>query len=218
MILSHARWEEPLIYDESALSLLVIPDIKDYYRYSWELFRQVSGEEGGFSIQYKNMTLKLDSEVELITDFVSFSLNTRKTITHLQKKLDKAFGSSDLVVELDDMNERLINVLVSLRKQEFVDFSFDTDLGFSDYLKFLRVRYKDDFMNVEDLMSKYIDILAEMKKIKYMIYLSPSTIMDALIMIRLKDYALQHEIGSLFIERSVTDELRSDNHTRHIIL
>ena len=158
MILKIAGCDKFINFQNNSLNVLFIPEVDELFNFV-SLFRKEIEEET------EALTF-FDSEVDLQTDLFSLTLNQKKLITWLHKKILKENSNSDTMFNFNKVKETILNWLNELKTSTLIDFAYLEDLENTDILKLMKVQFKEKEETLFDRFMNFLDTTLEVKKVK----------------------------------------------------
>lgn len=207
MIIKRENWDRQINVDVSKPLILVINDIQCLFKYQRELIDQGSGDRGQFMIVSSDRHLNFETEVEIIPNIFTITINTRKTINYLHKKLVKEFSKSDYIIDFEDLKQKTTDFLDNLKKVDFINFTYDKEIDLESFLKLYDVRFSNQSDKPIELLNQYIDILKEVSRIKVVIvsfafyFLKPEEI------IAFSEYCIRNDVAVVFLEKEKPNQI-----------
>lgn len=168
MKLAHYRIDKIFDFDKTPFSLLVLENVKEYYRLTNEFYLESLGEEGGWILTEKDV-IDLKSKVELIYDFYAFSINGKKTQTLINSIIEKEFASNDCFEMLSNINKNLLLLNEKLTDKIDVRISYNDEFTLQDFIKFSNYKVNEDNSLIERLID-YVDVCLKIKKTKLFVF------------------------------------------------
>ena len=169
MILVNNKWDLTLSINLEKPLNIIFDNINEMFNFKKNLIEQLEDGEGILSIIDNEIPLKFKTQVEFISNIMDVSINTKKAITSLYKKLESEIAVSNSIVEFEELREKLTNWLENLRKETLIDFSYEKDFEISDFFKIFDLRYTERNNDLFDSFIKYINLVIETTKIKVII-------------------------------------------------
>ncbi len=166
MILYHEQWDDPIMINSDEPTVLIFKELLELYNFQRDLYEQIDTGEGYVTIFDEDKPIKIDKEVDYISNILTLSLNNRKTINYLHKKIINDVGKSDQVLSFEELKKLLIEWLKEVRKEIFIDYFFEEELDVKDVLKLFKVQFKERDDSPAELLCRYVDLLITMTKIK----------------------------------------------------
>lgn len=166
MILRPIGRETPIQLSTESPSTLIFRETMDLYQFQNDIKSLCSGEDGTSVLFGEEKTISFEKEVEIISDVLSIDINTRKTINFLHKKLIKDTAKSDHILMIENIKEQLVHLFELIRKETFIDFSIDSDIGIDKFFKMYGVRFTETDQSPVELLTKYIDLLKQVSKVR----------------------------------------------------
>lgn len=210
MILKIAGCDKFINFQNNSLNVLFIPEVDEFFRFVSLFRKEIEEETEALTFFDSDKKLKLDSEVDLQTDLFSLTLNQKKLITWLHKKILKENSNSDTMFNFNKVKETILNWLNELKTSTLIDFAYLEDLENTDILKLMKVQFKEKEETLFDRFMNFLDTILEVKKVKLLFvsflyaYFSESEI------IQIKNICEEGEITLVSLEKD-KPEFISDN-------
>lgn len=202
MIIYNEKLNKPIILEENKPTVIVIQELSKLQRFKREIYNQINGEEGAFTLFDNEKSLKFETYVDFITDILLLTLNTRKAVNYLHKELSLEVGRSEAVIQFEELKKRIIDFLSFIRKQTLIDFSFEDEIEVEKILKMFDVKFSERLDMPLDLLIKYIDLLHSFSKIKVVFVSFAFYLFNVEEIETLVKYALQIGLQLVFIEKN----------------
>lgn len=166
MILKITGCDKFINFQNNSLNVLLIPEVGELFRFVSLFRKEIEEETEALTFFDSDKKLKLDSEVDLQTDLFSLTLNQKKLITWLHKKILKENSNSDTMFNFNKVKETILNWLNELKTSTLIDFAYLEDLENTDILKLMKVQFKEKEETLFDRFMNFLDTILEVKKVK----------------------------------------------------
>lgn len=166
MIFANSKWDLTLNINSEKPLNIIFDNINEMFEFKKNLSIQLEEGEGNFSIIDSEVPLKFKTQVEFISNIMDVSVNTKKSITALYKKLENEIAVSNSIVEFEELREKILIWLDKLREETLIDFSYEKDFEISDFFKIFDIRYTERNNDLFESFIKYINLIVETTKIK----------------------------------------------------
>ncbi len=166
MILKIAGCDKFINFQNNSLNVLFIPEINELFNFISLFKREIEKETEALTFFDSDRKLKLDSEVDLQTDLFSLTLNQKKLITWLHKKILKENSNSETMFNFNKVKETILSWLNELKTSTLIDFDYLEDLENTDILKLMKVQFKEKEETLFDRFTNFLDTILEIKKVK----------------------------------------------------
>jgi CRISPR type II-A-associated protein Csn2 len=201
MILKRSDWDYLIPISINQPNFIIIPDVNLFFRYERELIAQSMGNIGEFSIKEYDKDINLETEVDLIIHPYTLSLNSRKTIAHLHKRIIKETAVLEFPKKVDDIHKKLMDLLEEIRAKTLVNFVFENDIGLEDILKWYNVRFAENEDDPINLIIKYMDIIKDIMKLKIVILFHACSYFTDIQIFNLYKHFQYQNLSVIFFER-----------------
>lgn len=166
MILKIAGCDRFINFQNNSLNVLFIPEINELFNFISLFRKEIEEETEALTFFDSDRKLKLDSEVDLQTDLFSLTLNQKKLITWLHKKILKENSNSETMFNFNKVKETILSWLNELKTSTLIDFDYLEDLENTDILKLMKVQFKEKEETLFDRFTNFLDTILEIKKVK----------------------------------------------------
>lgn len=169
MILKIAGCDKFINFQNNSLNVLFIPEINELFNFISLFKKEIEEETEALTFFDVDKKLKLDSEVDLQTDLFSLTLNQKKLITWLHKKILKENSNSETMFNFNKVKETILSWLNELKTSTLIDFDYLEDLENTDILKLMKVQFKEKEETLFDRFTNFLDTILEVKKVKLLV-------------------------------------------------
>lgn len=166
MILKIAGCDKFINFQNNSLNVLFIPEINELFNFISLFRKEIEEETEALTFFDSERKLKLDSEVDLQTDLFSLTLNQKKLIIWLHKKILKENSNSETMFNFNKVKETILSWLNELKTSTLIDFDYLEDLENTDILKLMKVQFKEKEETLFDRFTNFLDTILEIKKVK----------------------------------------------------
>ena len=166
MILKITGCDKFINFKNNSLNVLFVPEVNELFNFISLLKKEFEEETEGLTFFDGDKKLKLDSEVDLQTDLFSLTLNEKKLITWLHKKILKENANSETMFNFNKVKETILTWLKELKTSTLIDFDYFKDIENTDILKLMKVQFKEKEETLFDRFINYFETILEAKKIK----------------------------------------------------
>lgn len=166
MILKIVGCDKFINFQNNSLNVLFIPEIDELFNFISLFRKEIEEETETLTFFDSDRKLKLDSEVDLQTDLFSLTLNQKKLITWLHKKILKENSNSESMFNFNKVKETILSWLNELKTSTLIDFDYLEDLENTDILKLMKVQFKEKEETLFDRFTNFLDTILGIKKVK----------------------------------------------------
>lgn len=164
-------FQEPVSIMTDKVTCLVIENQDVFRRFLLEIHAELSGDAGKVILSDDNTILKMAKSVELITEFVSFSLNEKRLLTKLNVMLEQMAANeehyTDVLALLSETERLMLSISADLPCA--VDF---TGLQISSLVKMAGVQIVNDSENEIETVFLYMQLVRELLGEKLFIFVN----------------------------------------------
>ncbi len=166
MILKIVGCDKFINFQNNALNVLFIPQVNELFSFVSFFKKEIEEETEALTFFDSDKKLKLDSEIDLQTDLFSLTLNQKKLITWLHKKILKENSNSETMFNFNKVKETILSWLNELKTSTLIDFDYFEDLENTDILKLMKVQFKEKEDTLFDRFINFLETILEVKKVK----------------------------------------------------
>lgn len=166
MILKIRSCDKFINFKNNSLNILFVPEVNELFNFISLFKKEFEEETEALTFFDSDKKLKLDSEVDLQTDLFSLTLNQKKLITWLHKKILKENANSETMFNFNKVKETILTWLKELKTSTLIDFDYFEDIENTDILKLMKVQFKEKEETLFDRFINYLETVLEVKKVK----------------------------------------------------
>ncbi|MDR1697751.1 MAG: type II-A CRISPR-associated protein Csn2 [Erysipelotrichaceae bacterium] len=175
MKLINRDWDKEIELNIDNPKCLVIKDINYFYEFQRELM--LTNEEGRFMLNNGIKNLNFETEVAIINDLLSLSLNNKKFLNLLYKDIVKNSMDS-LFLDFNNIKKANLVFMNEIKKNYSRMITYEDNVELDDLLKLYNVKFSSNYDSITMLLISYLEILFEISKVKvlfisFLIYLVP---------------------------------------------
>ena len=174
-----------ILFEENIIYELIIENPKVMAESLSMLSQQLKGEDGAFVLSENNKILKIEKTAEMIIDFFGFTINDRKIIARLYSVMNDL--AKEMFIEQGEINQKIVNALDRITMNlGYGDVQYDLDLKWENLFKCYDVKLPERYDNLIEKLTEYIKALTAFTDVK------------VLILVNVRDYLTQEEMGFLY--------------------
>ncbi len=166
MILKIIGCDKFINFKNNSLNVLFVPEVNEVFNFISLFKKEFEEETEALTFFDSDKKLKLDSEVDLQTDLFSLTLNQKKLITWLHKKILKENANSETMFNFNKVKETILTWLKELKTSTLIDFDYFENIENTDILKLMKVQFKEKEETLFDRFINYLETVLEVKKVK----------------------------------------------------
>ena len=158
MKLVHSEIDTVFYFESGEILSLVIEDPAYFYHFVNELYRQTCGDDGKFTLSLDDKPIKIDGNLDLLTDFFPFEINKKTVLTKIVAKLEKQSQQPEFY-------EQCQQLLAQIEKLVY-DLAFTNDLEvempkltISALLKSIGLCLKEEYHSLAEKLLVYMDLM-----------------------------------------------------------
>ena len=156
-------------------------------------------KETNFFICKNDKDLKFSKNVDIVLDYFSLMLNTKKVINKLYSNLELV--ADDYYEQKNDINSKMITVLddiiLAAGHEEVV---FDLDFKWQDMFKIYGLKLDESYDNLVEKLSMYIKVLSEYTDVKVIFFVNIKSFLATEDLDKLYDMANYQKIIIILLE------------------
>lgn len=171
---------------EDKINVLQIENQDLFLEFLKDINNQLIGNEGLAVLSLDNQPISIKSNLEMLTDFISFSLNSNSLSTALHNHLSEISLNEHHYLESKKIEMKLMNFILNLNSNIDFELKFENQLDFKKMLKLLNVQFEEDTNTLSEKLIEYMKIVREYDKDK------------CFVLINLRNYVNNKEIEELY--------------------
>lgn len=211
MILYHEKWDLPIMITNEGPTVLVFKELLELYKFQKGLLEQIDTGEGYISIFDEDKPLRVDRQIEHVPDILTLSLNTRKRINYLHKRIITEVGKSDQVLKFEELKKDFIEWIKAVRKEIFIDYEFEEEMEVKDVLKLFKVEFKERDDTPAELLCRLVDILISMTNIKVIFISFAGYLLSEEDLNHFISHCKLNNVILVFIEKEKPEKIKTNN-------
>lgn len=206
MILYYKKWENPIVFNEEEPLIISFSNFEDLYLFQKSINDSINDCSEEISILNNEKSIKIDKEVEFISNITDLSINNRKMINFLHKKIIDVSSKTNLVLEIEQMSEFINKILLDIRKESLIEFDYDTNLNLADVLKIKEVKFFEKTYSFTELIIRYINLLSEMTNVKILVLSLALFLLPKVDIQEIVSCCKMNNISLIFIEKNCSND------------
>jgi len=166
--LSHIKFAEPIVFDDKN-NVLVIENPNEFASLISELTRQAETDDGNFTLfDEKQKEYKLSAYADIMIDFISFSVNDKKIINAVYKRLQSDFMARGNYGAFAEVNEKVFQLLDEIIVNSEFDLTYD-EADFPGLMKLYGVQFNEEYDSLIEKIVAYFDALKILRQVKIIV-------------------------------------------------
>lgn len=204
MKLSHPLLEQPLLFGENEINVLIIENQRLFTSIIQEIFEQIKGNESNIVLSSNGNILDMSKNAELIVDYYNLEFNQKKVLNKLYQSLTSLITESEEYLKFIELSSEMVHFIENIVINALYPVRYVNELEPTAYLKFMDVRLEQEYGTMADKIVDYILIMQEYARIQ------------CFILVNIKSYLSEEEIESFyqFICYNKYNVLLIENQTR----
>lgn len=186
MKLAHPFLENPIIFEENKVNILVVEHQKVFSELVHELLEQTNDVEGRFILSCDLKQLNFHKEVEMVIDLFTLELNQKKTITKLYSQLKTSAIGSEYYLDTTCLLGEITQFLEKILQTTQYPLVYSDEIDIASIFKLADVKFETLYNSLVEKLLDYLVIVQEFCDISCFIF------------VNLKCYLLDEEIAQLY--------------------
>ncbi len=192
-------YENRLLLTPEKPQLLIIENPSEFYKTVMSFRSQILGEEGDFSFYEDGEKMSVSKWGEILVNPFDFDINEKRILNLLYKKAEKNFLQSGLITELSEIITKSEIFFNELSYTFSFDLEYET-LSLLDVMKAGNVKIKTEYEGVLEKVISYVNVLIELKNIKFFIFVNIKSILRDDDLAELYRHCEMEKVALLLIE------------------
>ena len=214
MKLVHPEIEKIIELEENTLNIIIIENQAFLRKLTLELQRQICGEEGDFVLSNKDI-LKINKEVEIITDLYNININSKEIISKIYKYLEDRILENYPMEERNELLTYIIKYLENIVDISGLDLEYDLNIRDQNIFKMVNLKlYEENTSYIENFIN-YIKIITDLMGKKIFVINNLKGVITEKEYFYLKDFAFKNKIHLILFENI---ERKVENWERVILI
>ena len=162
MIFYKGNWDFQIELNINKPKCFLFNNLDELYSFHKSL---INTEETDIIITDGKKQLNLDLNTIYIDNILSLDLNTRKSITSLQKNISDTVSKSDLLFTFQQLKDEVNTFINKVKSMVLRNIVYD-DFNFEELLKVMNVRLFSDYNKPEEMVLNFLELMIELTKVK----------------------------------------------------
>ena len=161
MRLFHPSFENPFLFEENLINVLVIENGKTLYELTYELLNQINGEDGDWVLSDENKLKDLDLEKTFyfITEPFTLDFNNKKIQNKLLAKLKEiAVDEEHYSLTNDIIGQNVVYIEKILEKVDY-SLEYNTLPDINSFIKIFDIKLQPDYNSVLEKILEYLKVI-----------------------------------------------------------
>lgn len=137
-----------LVIENQDLFTAFISDVND----------QINGLEGRTVMSLDNNPVKISSNLEMISQYIPFDINTRTLITKLHKKFEDYTFNEKYFLQSNKLQQKIIEYLFMLSGELDFDVEFNNELNLINLFKAVELKFNENYNSISEQIIEYMKI------------------------------------------------------------
>ena len=214
MKLVHEDVKEDIVFDEGYINVWVIEDKSMLNKFVRELLSQADDNEGGFVLCDNNAPLKIKDNMNIITDYFSIPINSKRVKGKITKLLEE-IAEGEMPAETLRLKSQIQQYLEFLIEQTDLNIDYDDDFEIGGILKLADIRAEKDYETLLESICAYMKLITGLFEDQVFVFVNLKQYMEPADIVNLHRFIEYEKVNVLLIENS-TAEKREDE--KYLIL
>ena len=204
MKLVHEEIKQDIKFEEGRISVWVIESRQLLSKFVKELIDQTEGEEGGFILLEGNELIRIKDSVNMITDYFSVPINSKKIKSKMAKLLEE-IAEEELYCETSELKSHIQQYIMLLTERTNLNIEYDMDFGIASLFKLLEIRMEENYDSILERLCEYMKLVAELFENQLFVFVNLRQYIEAEDIGALHKFVEYEKINVLMIENQITE-------------
>lgn len=161
MKLVHPILQEPIIFSENVINVLIIENPNIFSNLVNEMFQQVAGIDGNFVFSKNSIPIDCTKSIEILFNIFELDVNCKKIINKLYNQLSKNAMDEDNYLKALNIKGQIINYIDELCGTEIYDITYSPEFDISGIFKLADVKLESTYSSLIEKIINYISVSYE---------------------------------------------------------
>lgn len=143
---------------EDKVNMLVIENQDLFTAFISDVNDQINGLEGRTVMSLDNNPVKISSNLEMISQYIPFDINTRTLITKLHKKFEDYTFNEKYFLQSNKLQQKIIEYLFMLSGELDFDVEFNNELNLINLFKAVELKFNENYNSISEQIIEYMKI------------------------------------------------------------
>lgn len=143
---------------EDKVNMLVIENQDLFTAFISDVNDQINGLEGRAVMSLDNNPVKISSNLEMISQYIPFDINTRTLITKLHKKFEDYTFNEKYFLQSNKLQQKIIEYLFMLSGELDFDVEFNNELNLINLFKAVELKFNENYNSISEQIIEYMKI------------------------------------------------------------
>lgn len=198
----HHKIETPLIISSDSPQLLIIENPHEFYSLVRELKSRFEGNDGDFILLQNETRCAFDKLGDMSHNIFDLDFGDKKLTALLNKNLEKISCDGELKLMQSNLNTMISEYYYELFERLSLPITFD-DAEVGDILKAGKVRLKNEYDGLLEMVVGYINAMVQLKNCKFFVFVNLKSVLPDDELIQLYKHCSNEKVGLLLIESNI---------------
>lgn len=216
MKLSHPYFENPIIFEENKINVLIIENQRFFSRFIIELIQQLNGYDGGFVLSSNYNPLEINKNIDILIDPFTLEFNQKKIINKLYSQLKDYALDGNYYIDLKVLQSEIFQYIESLTNAIQYPIIYACDIDVTSIFKMVEIKLDSSYETLVEKLMDYCSIIQEFCNISCLVILNLKCYLSDLELEQFYSFISYKKMDILLIENTVREK-RFNNEILHII-
>lgn len=216
MKLSHPCFENPIVFQENKINVLIIENQKFLSRFLIELIQQLNGYDGGFVLSLNNKLLDINKNIDILIDPFTLDFNQKKTINKIYSQLKDYALDGNYYMGLKVLQSKIFQYIESLLNATQYPLVYTYDIDVTSIFKMVELKFDSSYETLVEKLMDYCSIIQESCNILCLVILNLKCYLSEIEIEQFYSFISYKKMDILLIENTLREK-KLDNEILHII-
>lgn len=153
--------ETMLLSREDKVNIILIENQDLFVELLVDLNDQLNGKKGEAVLSLDNVPIPISNNLEIITEFIPFSVNFNNLTSELHNQLNNIALSEEYYIESKKLEMDIINFIFKINSEIDFNLEFDEELDFKKILKLIKAKFEENKEKLSEQIIEYMKIVRE---------------------------------------------------------
>lgn len=172
MKLSYPIFENPIIFKENKINVLVIENQKLFVKLINELLHQINGFDGKFVLSLNFKEIEINKNMDMLIDPFSLDINQKKVITKLYSHLKNTALDSDFYIDTKAILSEIMQYAEKISQTSQFPLAYANDIDIVSVFKILDLKIEICLESLVEKILDYCSVVQEFCGITCMVFVN----------------------------------------------
>ena len=195
--------------EERGVHTLVIENQCMFRNLLIDLYNQSQGNDGRSVVAYEYKPLPFEKYCEVLSQFVTFSLNKKSVVTKIGQLLAKRAVDSEYFLKTTELITEIESLMYELAFDLDADIEFNS-INVESLIKSVGMSLKEEYESLAEKIIDYMELVNNLERKKLYILINLRSYISDEEMIYFIETVLQHEFDVIIIESAERPILKGE--------